>query len=544
MNSNLLFIPFLAVFVALVGTAIGGGSPDSKWVGHLALGIATSLVVLWVALDINNFKRFFTRKGAKYGAGSGAVVLMGLAVIVGLASLTSRPRFNKSFDVTRDKLNTLSEQSVKVAEQIRDSKQPLTVTAYFTDENLERTFRDLLAMYQARGASFSAEYLDPQKDPTRAIADKITDLNTVIIKRGQLETRIATFSEEKITNAFVNVLKDKQKKVYFTKGHGEGALRSEEASGFAFIVQELENVKISVDELSLLETAKVPDDADAVIVAGPKYDLKEEETRILEDFLKRGGSVLVMANGVTPVDTLNKMLEKFGVAFNNDFLILDPASNQAQMYGQNYTIVSEFDEYHPISRDFASQSAMALPMRSARTIKEIAENPLQLKITAAGKTFPQQVRISDVKTASDLSNIKKDRLEAGSFPVIVVASGKTTGPATANVDADNPEGTKSDASKDVAATKSPEIRLIAIGSVEFANNANIVSAEQRDMFLNMTNYLLQDEDFISIRPKDVTKSTLDMKSVSAQVVFLILVFVYPLFFLGSGTLYWLRRRRA
>jgi ABC-type uncharacterized transport system involved in gliding motility auxiliary subunit len=238
------------------------------------------------------------------------------------------------------------------------------------------------------------------------------------------------------------------------------------------------------------------------------------------------------------------MLEKFGVSYNSDFLILDPGSPQAQMYGQNYTIVSEFDEFHPISRDFASQSAMAIPMRSTRTITEIAENPLQLKVTAAGKTFPQQVRIRDVTTAADLSNIKKERLEVGSFPVIVVASGKTAGPATANVDKDSPDATKTDASNDVAATKSPETRLIAIGSVEFANNANIVSAEQRDMFLNMTSYLLQDEDFISIRPKDTAKSTLDMKSVPAQIIFLMLVFVYPLFFLGSGTLYWLRRRRA
>src|SRR5690606_25708177 len=128
--------------------------------------------------------------------------LLGLAIIIGAASLTSRPRFNKSIDVTRDKLNTLSDQSVKIAEQVRDLNQPLAITAYFSDENVERTFRDLIAMYQSRGANFLIEYLNPQKEPTRAIADKIADLNTVIIKRDNLETRISTFSEEKLTNAF------------------------------------------------------------------------------------------------------------------------------------------------------------------------------------------------------------------------------------------------------------------------------------------------------------------------------------------------------
>lgn len=543
MNSSLFFIPFLAVFVGLVGTAIGSKVPDVPWIGHLALGIAASLIVLWAALDISNFKRFFSRKGAKYGAGSGAVVILGLAVIIGIAVLTSRPRFNKSIDITRDNLNTLSEQSVKTAEAIRDSKKPITITAYFSDENLERTFRDLLFMFEARGASFSVEYLNPQKEPTRAIADKNTDLNTVIIKRDALETRISTFSEEKLTNSFVNVLKDKSKKIYFTRGHGEGALKSEEASGFSFIVQELENTKIAVEEISLLESAKVPDDADAIIVAGPKYDFKEEETRMLEDFLKRGGSVLTMVNGVTPVATLNKMLEKFGIAYNDDFLILDPASAQAQMYTQNYTIVSGFDEFHPISRDFASQSQITMPMRSARTVREIADSPHQLKVTLAGKTFDQQVRILNVQSAQDLTGVKRERLETGAFPVIAVASGKIPGPSTANNDK-GADAMKSDVSSDHASTKSEESRLIVMGSVEFANNANITSAEQRDMFLNMINYLLQDEDFISIRPKDMTKSMLDMKSPVSQIVFLILVFVYPLFFLGSGSLYWLRRRRA
>lgn len=543
MNSSLFFVPFLAAFVGLVGTAIGGGAQESKWVGHLALGIAASLFVLWIALDISNFKRFFSRKGAKYGAGSGIVVTLGLGIIIGLAVITSRPRFNKSFDVTRDQLNTLSEQSVKVAETIRDTKATIKITAYFSDENLEQTFRDLLFMFEARGSSFSVEYLNPQKEPTRAIADKITDLNTVIVRRENLETRLSTFSEEKLTNAFVNVLKDKTKKIYFTKGHGEGALRSEEATGFNLIVQELENTKIIVEELSLLEAAKVPDDADAVVVAGPKYDFKEEETRILEDYLKRGGAVLTMVNGITPVETLNKMLEKFGLAYNSDFLILDPASQQAQMYTQNYTIVSAFDEFHPISRDFASQSQMALPMRSARSIRDIAENPFQMKITLAGKTFDQQVRIKDVRVAADLTEVKRDRLEVGAFPVIAVASGKIPGPSTANNE-QSPDAVKTDAASDTGATKSPETRLIVMGSVEFANNANIASAEQRDMFLNMTNYLLQDEDFISIRPKDQSKSELDMKSPISQVVFLLVVFVYPFFFLGSGTLYWLRRRRA
>jgi ABC-type uncharacterized transport system involved in gliding motility auxiliary subunit len=545
-KAGLLILPFLAILIAAVGTAVGSAFPETKWIAQAAWGLGAAVVALWVMLDLDSWKALFARKGAKYGASSGLVVALGVAVIVGLAVVAHLPRFNKSVDVTRDRLNTLSDQSAKVIDQIKQSGEPVKVTAFMTDEKVSTEFRDMMTLYQSKGANFAIEYVDPQTQPTRAMAEKVTEGNTAIFRHGKQEKRLTAFSEEKVTNALVNVLKDKTKKIYFTKGHGEGALKGTEANGFNTIATDLEGNKDTVEELSLLEAAKVPDDADMVVIAGPKYDLKEEETRMLEDYLKRGGSLLVMDNAMTPDATLNRFLEKFGIRYQNDLLILDPNDIRAQMIGQNNAIVTDFDEFNPVTKDFARQSQVAVVLRSTRSVQDVPDNPNKLKVTLAAKTAKEVIRVKNVNQPGDLENLTEDRWETGQFPVLAVAAGKTQTPATADA-ADkgaNDKNAKTDAAKDAAAGKTRETRVVAIGSVDFANNQGAQTPEHRDLFMNMTNYLLQDEDFISIRPKDPTKSTLTLTSGRSQLSLVLLSYIYPFVFLGGGTLVWLRRRRA
>lgn len=541
MKSGLLILPFVALLIATVGTAVGSSFPEAKWAAQIGWALAAGTVALWVMLDFDHFKALFKRKGAKYGASSGLVVVLGVAVIVGIAVITARPRFNKSIDLTRDRLNTLSDQSTKIIDSLKEAGEPVKITAFIMDEKVLAELRDLVNLYQARGANFEVEYVDPQVNPTRAMAEKVTEGNTVIVKRGAQEKRLSTFNEEKLTNALVNVLKNKSKKIYFTKGHKEGAIKNTEAGGYSTIVTDLEGSKNTVEEVSLLETAKVPDDADMLVIAGPQYDFKEEETRIIEDYLTHGGAVLAMVNAMTNVGTLDKMLEKFGVRLGNDLLILAPNDVAAQMYGQNNAIVTEFDPLSPVTKDFASQSQVALLMKNTRSLIEVPDNINKLKVTLAAKTGAQAIRVKDVHGPSDLENLTEDRWEMGAFPVIAVAAGKSPAPATA---ANETSGdAKSDAPKE-GATSGQETRLIVIGSADFATNTGAQAAEHRDMFMNMTNYLLQDEDFIAIRPKDPTKSSLDLTSGQSQLLLLVLAFIYPLGFLGTGTISWLKRRRA
>jgi ABC-2 type transport system permease protein len=519
MKTGLFILPFLSIFfAAFFATLSSSFSAQAVIFKSIGWGFALGLLGLWGWLDRNGFKKVFARKGAKYGASSGIVLILAIGIFIGISVITSKPRFDKTYDLSRDKTNTLSDQSTKAIETLTKKNAEMKVTAYFIDQQQEQSFRDLIGLYLNAGAKMSIEYINPQKDPTRAISEKLTSGNTVIFKLGTQENRVTTFTEEKITNALVAVLKEGSKKIYFTKGHGEGQLSGQEPTGFELIHQELKNNRYEVADVNLIDAGKVPDDAAVLVIAGPKYDFKEGESQFIGDFIGKGGSVLALVDALAPVSNINKALSKYGISFNNDFMILRPDDPRAQLLGQNNAIIGDFDEFSPVTKDFARKSNVAILFQNTRTVSELTDNSAKFKVSLIGKTAGETtVKVKNVNSANDLKGITSERIEQGSFAVMATATGKI-------------------GSKDV--------RVAAYGSSQFATNQGAQTAEHRDLLVNTLSWLTQDDDFIAIRPKDTTKSTLSLATGGATLNLLFISYIYPFLFLGFGAVYWMRRRQA
>lgn len=86
--------------------------------------------------------------------------------------------------------------------------------------------------------------------------------------------------------------------------------------------------------------------------------------------------------------------------------------------------------------------------------------------------------------------------------------------------------------------------MIVAGSSRFATNQGAQRAEHRDMLVNMVNYLVQDDDYIAIRPRDSVTSSLAITERSSVVILALLCFVYPFLVLGAGVIHTYRRRKA
>jgi ABC-type uncharacterized transport system involved in gliding motility auxiliary subunit len=548
MRPDLLIIPFASIVVAAISTAVAKSFPAASWIKIGGWVCAAALLGLWVALDLANFKALAKRKGTKYGASSGLTILLAIAVITGIAVVTSRPRFDKSLDLTKSKANTLAEQSLKVIETLEKRKGEVNVIAFFKDPEPKKQFEDLIALYTSKGARLNIEYVDPNRDPTRAISEKQTTPNAVIFRSTigttMQEARVTTFNEEKVTNALVRVMKDKPKHIFFTTGHGENPLRSTEASGMNTAAVELESNRYELKELSLLEEGKVPDNADLVVIAGPKYDFKTEEARLLEEHLQRGGGLFVMVQAMVPVPVLNGLLEKYGIKVANDLLILRPDDPRAMILGQNNALVSEFDTNSALTKEFAANGKVMIRMSTTRSVEEVSNNAAGMKVSLVAKTAQIMLKVKNVSTQSDVGNgtISKDRVEQGGFPVIAVATGKPVAPETAKADGKSPATDAATGSEGQPGTK--ETRVVVAGSSLFATNQGMSEPESRDLMLNTIGFLLADEDFISIRPKDPTQSTLQFGSGASALTLLSLTWIYPFLFLGAGILFWIRRRSA
>lgn len=544
MKPGLLILPFLAVLVGALGLAVGSSFPEIKWVSLAGLFLSGGLIILWFALDSQGFAALFKRKGAKYGASSGVVVILGIAVIVGLATLSTRTRFNKSIDFSRDKLNTLSEQSRQLAHNLRENQQKVSMTAFFSSDQVATEFKDIIYLYQAEGADFQIEYIDPKKDPQRAIAEKIMDLNTVIVRKGTQEKRLTAFNEEKITNAVSHVLKENVKKIYFTKGHGESQIKNSEGEGLSNLATALENDKYQIDELSILETAKIPEDADGIVIISPVYDFKDEETRILDAYLKRGGSIFLALPGAQLAPNLARFAENFGIKIHDDLLMSPQEFTSSGFLPPFSLVMTDFDSLHAVTKDFARQSAVDVFSLFARSLTVSDENPSKLKGALLAKASRAAIRIPDIKEKGDIQENALQRAVdgQGSAP-LAVAFGKTSHPELAANDGKKDAIADVRDSKNGASLDQKETRLIVAGA-KIAENGLFQYPANRDLVLNIIQYMLQDDSFISIRPRDPTKSTLSITSGTSALSLMLIVWIYPFVFLGGGTFMWLKRRRS
>jgi ABC-type uncharacterized transport system involved in gliding motility auxiliary subunit len=363
---------------------------------------------------------------------------------------------------------------------------------------------------------------DTQADLVEAQAAKLTSTNTVIFSRGTQEARITEFTEEKITNAIVKVLKDGAKLVYFTTGHGEPELKGQKAESFDIASQELESNLYQTKTLSLLQE-EIPADAEMIIVAGAQYDLRVEETAKLETFLKSGKSLFVMVDAARDLTNLNALLTKFGIALENDLLVLPPNHQLAMILGRTTSFVTKFDNAHPITKDFGAGGKVALLFANSRTITTNETNDNKMKVEKIAETADGMQKIKNVLSEKDLGQISEDRLEPGSFTVLALASGKTEGGEE---------------------NKGKEIKLLVAGSTGLIANSGLREKKNLDLFMNSVSYLLNDADFISIQAKNPEKGQLDALTPTAGLQLVLISFVYPFLFLFSGSIIWLIRRKA
>lgn len=85
-------------------------------------------------------------------------------------------------------------------------------------------------------------------------------------------------------------------------------------------------------------------------------------------------------------------------------------------------------------------------------------------------------------------------------------------------------------------------RVVVTGSSGFAANAGLRYVGNRDLFMNMVNWLASDEDLISIRPKDPEDRRIQLSRMQMSMLRLTSQFVIPLAVIFAGVFVWWRRR--
>jgi ABC-type uncharacterized transport system involved in gliding motility auxiliary subunit len=98
-----------------------------------------------------------------------------------------------------------------------------------------------------------------------------------------------------------------------------------------------------------------------------------------------------------------------------------------------------------------------------------------------------------------------------------------------------PAGTQGDKAR-------PETRVAVVGNSTFADNTTIAFQGNKDLFMNTVSWLAQQENLISIRPKEPDDRRLALTAIQQRNITWLAFPIIPLLILASGVYVWWRRR--
>jgi ABC-type uncharacterized transport system involved in gliding motility auxiliary subunit len=514
------------VGVALVFGALGVRFVKPEWDQYAiyAAWAGLALVLLYTVGQWREIVAHFQRRNTRYGTIASISVIVVLGIVVAANYLSVRR--NKRWDLTENKQYSLSDQSTKLLQGLQS---PVKFIVFDQDVNFDR-FRSRLGAYQYGSDKVAIEYIDPEKDPSKAGPYKIEAIPTIVIDYMGRTQRTNTDTEQDLTNALIKLVNPQERKIYFLSGHGEKDPANSERVGYSGIADALKQDNYQFDKLVLAQTNEIPKDASVLVIAGPKTDLLESEVPLLTEYLtSRQGKLLVLLDPTedfkpVPMPRITGLLNEWGIKATESVVV--DLSGLTQV--ATVPVAGPPYPEHAITRNFALFTMF--PM--ARAI--VAETSPQKR---AGQSFLQTAQRSWGEMSLDelAKSQAKPEPERGDVPGPVSIGVATAVPAPTPEPAPNTQKPADEAPK-------PETRVAAIGDSDFAANNYLGVQGNRDLFMNTVNWLAQQENLIAIRPRDASDRRLTLTANKTAAIFWMSIFIIPAAVLTAGAYTWWRRR--
>jgi ABC-type uncharacterized transport system involved in gliding motility auxiliary subunit len=525
--------------IGWIGTALVFGAvavrvlyPDWNQYATWAAWAGLAAVIIYMAGQWRDVAEFYKGRGARYGTLSLVSIAVFLGILVAVNYLGTRQ--NKRWDLTENQVYSLSDQTVRI---LRDLQEPATITVFEVDARAD-AHRMRLQEYQYHSSQLTVEFVDPNRDPLRAQAANVDSVPTILVEFQGRTERLNSSAEQDLTNALIKAVTGRERKIYFTQGHGEKDPADTETSGYSAVAEALKQDNFAFDSLVLIAQKTIPDDATILVVAGPSTDFFPPEIEALNDYAAKGGKVLVMldpqlkAGATYPL--LTQFLADWGITAGNDVVV--DASGMGQLLGSNDGAMPVAVQYpqHPVTAGLDGLMT-AYPLARSMTPAEGGANGRTAQPLV--NTTPQSWAEADVASLSSGDGRVELNADQGDLagPITVAAAvsapATVTPPAPSNASPDAPD-----------APGPPETRVVAVGDSDFVSNRAIRVPGNRDFFMNALNWLSQQENLIAVRPRQPQDHQLTLTEAQQDSVFLLSLFIVPGLIFASGIFSWWRRR--
>jgi ABC-type uncharacterized transport system involved in gliding motility auxiliary subunit len=282
-----------------------------------------------------------------------------------------------------------------------------------------------------------------------------------------------------------------------------------------------------VEPLNLLLTASIPEDAAAVIIAGPEKALKSEEVVILENYLENDGLLMILTNPEAPPE-IEQLLSPWGVEIEEG-TIIDPSSHLSP--SKDTPLVTWQRNFLGLPELYFPGATALIPQAGYTPVPMLGETGM-VRIFWTSQDSPI-VMESLVRTSQDSwLDSDFDPAEEPEFNEEIDLEGPLNiGFLISILPTENAEG------------ELVEEKLLVIGDSDFASDQHFYNGNNADLFLNSINQLTQGTELISIDRKVLPFRRMIVGPEATRFIEYSSIGLLPLIVLVVGGIIWWRRRQ-
>ena len=440
-----------------------------------------------------------------------AIFLLLFLCIIGMLAWVSN-HYNQQFDLTANKRHSLSENSVEL---LKTLGKPVIVHAYTTDEVTQQAIKEIIARYQQVKPDFQLRLLNPDIDIEQIKKDGVVmnkPFAFVVHYNNRMEI-IESLSEQSISNALLRLNRRDNQQVVFLSGHGERDIDGTDNRAYSTLKQQLVEMGFNLQTINLLENP-LPENTKLLVIAAPSHQYLEGEVKHIEDFINDGGNVLWLADP-GKLYGLDKIASSLGLQLQSGVIIDNDTELRKTLNIQHPGII-------PVTAYF--------PHIITKTIRYNTLFPLARGISP----LTNDTTVNNWQAEALFSSGEKSWSETGGLQEEMVfdsSEGDVAGPVAIAValhrEKENNAGSQ---------------RIVVIGDSDFLSDAYIGAGANLNLGLNIFNWLIGDDDFISVEVKPAADTKLDLNETQLVFIGFGFLLVIPLLLLISGFRIWYVRK--
>ena len=534
--SLILSTNFWSIISATAGIAsvVLGGSIYFAFEGLSGLSlwvilVGSALIFLAILISPRAIAIFIVGRRGRYGVNAAALTIafFVIVLVVNFIMYTNPTRI----DVTATRVFSLSQQTIQVLDEL-DTE--VMANAFFVSANTDNSVRqqaeDLLNEFSRKTPNFQYRFLDPELNRAQAIKYNVVSYPSIVFedtKTGKVQGVINFTEQDFVTGILVST--DKQQKIIrILTGHGESEVNknptaeSLKDTGFDLAISGLQRDNYQVQVLNLKQSNTIPEDTAALIIPGPKDDLDQNEYQTIKNYVDSGGRVLALFDPGTP-KLFNNILNPYGITMGNE-LISDAVSNVA---GEMLTPMLQ-----SANGQYAKSEQTGIAIADKISVSFYPEST-SIDLTIPLEDTPPHVKFTPLGLTTPASWLESNIDDLG------YDENKMTGPF---ILFGILEANGSIEQSPLEVSGNPTTKIIIFGDSDFATNKYFHSSDNSDVFLNSVNWLADDYELVSIRPKLTSYRELVVNSSERNFIKWSSWVIPPTIMLIFAIIVWWRRR--